>query len=103
MDLVHASLRRRHAVTATAGEVGEVVDVIWAQATRNDGLEHVLGRSAADRLDLLLYFLSSGPGVPCRADAPRRAADILARCYEASTVMRRRYLLPDDASGQDAE
>ncbi|SEP09377.1 hypothetical protein [Actinacidiphila rubida] len=96
MDIVYATLRRSPTVTETHGEVGEVTAILWAHATSDDGLEHVSGRCEADRLDLLLYFLSFTPGRP---QAPARAGALLARCYQASPAMRRRYLAPGDKSG----
>lgn len=99
MDIVYASLCRRPSGIATEGELGEVTAALWAHASPDDGLQHVSGRCEADRLDLLLFFLStmSGPH-----EAPARALLLLARCYEASAVLQRRYLCPGDTPGQGA-
>ncbi|MFC1421087.1 hypothetical protein [Streptacidiphilus cavernicola] len=100
MDIVHLSLERRPATDPTpAGEVADAVDVLWAHAGPDDGLEHASGRAAPDRLDLLLYLrtgrAAAHHGGP---SAEYRAAQLIARCYRASHHLQGRYLAPAPAS-----
>lgn len=94
MDIVYASLKRRHAhVAAEACEAAEAVDALWAHAEPADGLQHASAQPAADRIDFLLYLLSTDP-----ADAPSavgRAHSLISRCQRTSSLLRRHYLPPE--------
>ncbi|GGS09236.1 hypothetical protein Snoj_13580 [Streptomyces nojiriensis] len=98
MDCVYTSLRRRPEVTPTpAGEVAEVLGILWAHATPKDGLEHISGSLDSDRVDLLLYFLSPDPNSPTAHGPLHRAAALLARGHQRSPTLQRRYLPPAGA------
>ncbi|GAA4983940.1 hypothetical protein [Kitasatospora paranensis] len=94
MDIVYASLRRRHHLPARAGEAAEVTGALWAHATPDDGLEHATAVVEPDRVDLLLYLLTRTPPTPAAPTAVQRAADLLTRCHQASPHLRRSYLPP---------
>ncbi|MFE3585731.1 hypothetical protein [Streptomyces vinaceus] len=104
MDCVYTSLRRRpEAPPAEAGEVAEVLGILWAHAIPEDGLEHISGSLDKDRVDLLLYFLSPRPVPPAARGPLHRAAALLARGHQASPTLRRRYLPPAGEAGPQAD
>ncbi|WKD31484.1 hypothetical protein [Streptomyces xanthophaeus] len=109
MDCVYTSLRRRpEAPPTSAGEVAEVLGILWAHTTPEDGLEHISGSAESDRVDLLLYFLSPAPDSPAlnspAAHGPlHRTAALLARGHERSPTLQRRYLPPAGAPGSQAD
>ncbi|MBD0673077.1 hypothetical protein BU198_20755 [Streptomyces sp. CBMA156] len=95
MDLVYTSLLRRPAAPPqSAGEVAEVLGILWAHALPEDGLEHISGSHDSSRVDLLMYFLSSDPAATTTHGALQRATALLTRSHEASPVLRRCYLPP---------
>ncbi|WP_369185312.1 hypothetical protein [Streptomyces sp. Y1] len=70
MEVVHASLKRRHPGTAAPeNEAAEAVDALWAHAEPADGLQHASALPAPDRIDLLLYLLTRNtpPATPSAA------------------------------------
>jgi hypothetical protein len=96
MDMVYASLNRRTRVAADpTSEVSEVLGVLWAHATAEDGLEHASGRAEKDRVDLLMYLLTLDPTAPGFRSVTYRANSLLHRCHAASPLMQQRYLPPD--------
>ncbi|MET9687073.1 hypothetical protein ABZY81_01140 [Streptomyces sp. NPDC006514] len=104
MDCVYTSLRRRPEVPPTpAGEVAEVLGILWAHTTPTDGLEHISGSLDGDRVDLLLYFLSPDPTSPAAHGPLHRAAALLARGHQRSPTLQRRYLPPAGAPGPQAD
>lgn len=104
MDCVYTSLRYRlEASPALAGEVAEVLGILWAHAAPEDGLEHIFGSLESDRVDLLLYFLSPDPTLPATQGPLYRAAALLARGHQASPTLRRRYLPPAGTPGPPAD
>ncbi|KOU32002.1 hypothetical protein ADK52_02240 [Streptomyces sp. WM6372] len=104
MDCVYTSLRRRpEAPPAVAHEVAEVLGILWAHTTPEDGLEHISGSLESDRVDLLLYFLSPDPASPAAHGPLHRAAALLARGHQASPTLQRRYLQPSGAPGPHAD
>ncbi|KOV01103.1 MULTISPECIES: hypothetical protein [Streptomyces] len=104
MDCVYTSLRRRPEVSpAPAGEVAEVVGILWAHTTPKDGLEHISGSLDSDRVDLLLYFLSPDPTSPAAGGPLHRAAALLTRGHQASPALMRRYLPPAGAPCPQAD
>ncbi|AUY48339.1 hypothetical protein [Streptomyces sp. CB01881] len=94
MDIVYASLKRRHPGTgAEASEAAEAVDALWAHAKPADGLQHASAQPALDRIDLLLYLLSRDPSdLP---DAVGRAHSLVSRSHRTSPLLRRCYLPPE--------
>jgi len=93
MDIVYASLHRRYpAEAAPPGEKAEVLGALWAHALPADGLEHVSVRSEADRVDLLLYLLSTPD--PATHPADHRAHAVITRSHRASSLLHQRYLPP---------
>ncbi|MFC9330392.1 hypothetical protein [Kitasatospora sp. NPDC057015] len=95
MDIVYASLMRRGTTAPYgAGEAAEIIDALWAHAAHHDGLEHASASIEPDRVDLLLYLLSRTPPDLAAPTALQRAAALLARCHQASPLLRRRYLPP---------
>lgn len=103
MDCVYTSLRYRlEASPARAGEVAEVLGILWAHTAPEDGLEHIFGSLESDRVDLLLYFLSPDPTSPAAQGPLHRAAALLARGHQASPTLRRRYLPPAGAPDPQA-
>ncbi|MFE2553949.1 hypothetical protein ACFXGI_36330 [Streptomyces sp. NPDC059355] len=104
MDCVYTSLRHRPEVPPTsAGEVAEVLGILWAHTSPEDGLEHISGSLDSDRVDLLLYFLSADPAPPAAHGPLHRAAALLARGHQASPTLQRRYLPPAGAPGPQAD
>ncbi|MFG2236599.1 hypothetical protein ACGFNX_42600 [Streptomyces sp. NPDC048723] len=104
MDCVYTSLRRRPEVPPTwAGEVAEVLGILWAHTTPEDGLEHISGSLESDRVDLLLYFLSPDPTSPAAHGPLHRAAALLARGHQRSPTLHRRYLPPAGAPAPPAD
>ncbi|MFI1154109.1 hypothetical protein [Streptomyces sp. NPDC020817] len=104
MDCVYASLRHRpEALPTLAREVAEVLGILWAHTTPEDGLEHISGSLDSDRVDLLLYFLSPDPTSPATHGPLYRAAALLARGHQASPTLQRRYLPPAGALGPHAD
>ncbi|MER6361992.1 hypothetical protein [Kitasatospora sp. NPDC001527] len=96
MDLVYTSLRCRNAASARpTGEVAEVLGVLWAHSTPEDGLEHISGSLVSDRVDLLMYFLTPVPPALAAPSAVERAAALLSRSHRASPALHRRYLPPE--------
>ncbi|MEV6578907.1 hypothetical protein AB0M92_12200 [Streptomyces sp. NPDC051582] len=107
MDCVYTSLRRRPEAPPTReGEVAEVLGILWAHTTPEDGLEHISGSVESERVDLLLFFLSPDPPAPAPAPAARgplhRAAALLVRGHQRSPALQRRYLPPAGAPGPHA-
>ncbi|MFK0258246.1 hypothetical protein [Streptomyces sp. NPDC090445] len=97
MDFVYASLHRRQpAEAAPAAEAAEVVDALWAHALPGDGLQHVSARAEPDRVDVLLYLLSTDS--PDALDGVDRAHTLITRSRQTSSVLRRRYLPPEPSS-----
>ncbi|MFE5768048.1 hypothetical protein ACFQ7O_06790 [Streptomyces sp. NPDC056485] len=104
MDCVYTSLRHRpEAPPARAGEVAEVVGILWAHTTPEDGLEHISGSVESERVDLLMYFLSPDPTAPAAHGPLHRAAALLARGHQRSPALQRRYLPPVGAPGPHAD
>lgn len=104
MDIVYTSLRRRPATPSQpAGEVAEVLGILWAHATPEDGLEHITASLNDDRVDLLMYLLPSDPTTPTAHRPLHRAAALLDRSHRASPVLHRRYLPPAGTGGPQAE
>ncbi|GAA2746776.1 hypothetical protein [Kitasatospora cinereorecta] len=105
MDLVYASLDRRPGAAAPdpdpVDEAAEALAALWAHAAPDDGLEHANARVEPGRIDLLLFLLP-GQHRPGPADAVRRAAVLLARCYRGSTLLSARYLPPVPAPATPA-
>ncbi|MET9581243.1 hypothetical protein AB0929_27330 [Streptomyces massasporeus] len=96
MDMVYASLNRRTGVLGEpTNEVSEVLGVLWAHTTPEDGLEHASGRSEWDRVDLLICLLTLDPTAPGYLSVTHRAGALLRRCHAASPLMRHRYLPPE--------
>ncbi|MEU9129615.1 hypothetical protein AB0D08_16160 [Kitasatospora sp. NPDC048540] len=94
MEAAYASLiHRRSGEPVPSDERAEIVDVLWAHALSDDGLQHVSARPAPGRIDLLLYFLGrSCAGDP---DAVERAHALISRSHRASPWLNRRYLPPE--------
>ncbi|MEV6211704.1 hypothetical protein [Kitasatospora sp. NPDC051914] len=98
MDIVYASLHRRHpADPAPPGEAAEVLGVLWAHARPDDGLQHASVRILDDRVDLLLYLLTRAPDTAGASLAPCRVHGLIARSHRASPLLHRRYLPPAPA------
>ncbi|MFB7668488.1 hypothetical protein ACFC1R_31965 [Kitasatospora sp. NPDC056138] len=94
MEIVYASLRRRHPGEATeTNEAAEAVDALWAHADPSDGLQHASAQSAPDRIDLLLYMLSRDRSD--QPDAVHRAHSLIYRSHRTSPLLRRCYLPPE--------
>ena len=104
MDIVYTSLQRRPAAQPQpAGEVAEVLGILWAHTTPEDGLEHICGSLDSDRVDLLMYLLPSDPTAHTAHGPLRRAAALLARSHHASPALHRRYLPPPGTPDPQAE
>ncbi|MEU3771984.1 hypothetical protein AB0F11_01975 [Streptomyces sp. NPDC032472] len=100
MDIVYASLKRRHApAAADASEAAEAVDALWAHADPADGLQHASAQPAPDRMDFLLYLLSRDPAD--EPDAVGRAHSLISRCQRTSPLLRRHYLPPEPPAPMD--
>ncbi|KJS61009.1 hypothetical protein [Streptomyces rubellomurinus] len=103
MEIVHASLKRRHpASAARENEAAEAVDALWAHAEPADGLQHASALPAPDRLDLLLYLLTQD--TPGQGDAVSRAHRLITRSHRTSPLLRHSYLPldPRAATGRTA-
>ncbi|MFJ8210453.1 hypothetical protein [Streptomyces sp. NPDC096033] len=100
MDVVYASLKRRHPGSqAQDGEAAEAVDALWAHAQPADGLQHATARPLHDRIDLLLYFLSRDPSA--KPDAVGRAHSLISRSHRTSSVLHQRYQAPEPPEATD--
>ncbi|MFC9329511.1 hypothetical protein [Kitasatospora sp. NPDC057015] len=91
LDIVYLSLTRRPGTPAHPAEAADVVDILWAHARPGDDLEHVSANAGPGRLDLLLY-LRTRETAPGPRSHLHRAGRLLARCHQASVLMRERYL-----------
>jgi hypothetical protein len=90
MDIAYAGLaRRRTGNEPPAGEVAEIVGVLWAHATAEDELQYVSGRSKSDRVDLPLHLLTAAVSGPA---GEHRTTALLAGCHRASRRVQRDYL-----------
>ncbi|MFD0571339.1 hypothetical protein ACFQ0T_21725 [Kitasatospora gansuensis] len=99
MEIVYTSLHRRHPAVAPApGEAAEVLGAVWAHALPDDGLQHVSARSEDNRIDLLLYLLTSDPDTPGTHCPLQRATALIARSHQASPSLRHQFLLPDPSA-----
>ncbi|MEV6973204.1 hypothetical protein [Kitasatospora sp. NPDC093806] len=100
MEILHASLKRRHPGTAAQeGEAAKAVDALWAHAEPADGLEYASARLAPDRIDLLLCLLTRDePGQP---DAISRAHRLIARSHRTSPLLRHGYLPLEPPTAED--
>jgi hypothetical protein len=76
-------------MTDSAGDAAEVLDVLWAHAVADDGMEHIRVRAGPGRLDLIL-FIREIPG----SDPRECAARLLYRAYRSSALLAERYLAP---------
>ncbi len=99
MDIVYTSLERHPtADRATAAEAAEAVDALWAHAVPADGVEHITATAGPQRLDLLLYLLTTDPTrsdtASASASASERCAAFLSRSHHASPLLRHRYQPP---------
>ncbi|MEV7021667.1 hypothetical protein [Kitasatospora sp. NPDC093558] len=100
MDIVYASLKRRHpGAAAEANEAAEAVDALWAHAQPADGLQHASAQPTYDRIDLLLYLLSRDPSD--QPDAVGRAHSLISRSHRTSPLLSHRYLSPEPPVAAD--
>ncbi|MFD4262260.1 hypothetical protein ACFWR9_32710 [Streptomyces sp. NPDC058534] len=92
MHAVYAALIALPGVVVGPDDANELADSLWAHATQEDSLEHVVVRAqTADRVDLLL-FLREGS----HPDPVRQAADLIRGCYRASGTLPLKYAAPGE-------
>ncbi|MEU8844513.1 hypothetical protein AB0D97_36365 [Streptomyces roseus] len=63
--------------TPTDGHDHALVDLLWAHATPECGLEHICARPAEAGIGLILFIRATGPD-PAHAKARRLMTDVLA-------------------------
>jgi hypothetical protein len=88
MHLVRAVLTRRSSAPPSA-DGRELVDILWAHALPEDGLEHARCRLGPDRADLALFIRETEHSSPVQ-----QAAALLGRCHSASAVLTATYEQP---------
>ncbi len=93
MDIVYASLRRKEPGGVPPGETGEVVGILWAHTLPAEALQHITARSEDDRIDLLLYLLTSRH-TDDPSDAVATAHTLISRGHRNSPLLSHRYHPP---------
>jgi len=86
---VRVILDRRIPGRCDERDVVRVIDTVWAHAVQNDGLEHVSGRSADGRIEILLFLRED-----TARTSERQAAGLIHRVYRNSVVIQTSFEFP---------